>query len=150
MISKALNHFATKIAAKNRIGFGDVRRLQRDILPDGLMTREEAELLLALDRSIGRADRAWSEFLVGAVVEFVVWSERPTGQVDEDMTRWLAGVLGSGPLTRSGRLITLEIAREANSGTAQPEGMEAEAAAPSLSLPPSETARVASKPTFLA
>ena len=34
--------------APRRISFGDVKRLQRDILPDGISSREDAELLLTL------------------------------------------------------------------------------------------------------
>lgn len=51
--------FTDKILAKDRISFGDVRRLKRDILPDGIASREEAEALLGLDRAVTKADAAW-------------------------------------------------------------------------------------------
>src|SRR3954454_13302426 len=53
----------TKMMAKSRITFGDVCRVRRDILPDGVTCREEAELLLRVDRLVGRADRSWIEWL---------------------------------------------------------------------------------------
>jgi hypothetical protein len=31
-----------------------VQRLRRDVLPDGIAAREEAELLVQLDREVGR------------------------------------------------------------------------------------------------
>jgi len=43
---------------QKRISFADLRRLQRDILPTRITTREEAEILLALDTTVDRADRA--------------------------------------------------------------------------------------------
>ena len=50
--------FTDKILAKDRISFGDVRRLKRDILPDGIASREQAEALLGLDRAVTKADAA--------------------------------------------------------------------------------------------
>jgi len=68
-----------KALLTKRIGFGDLRRLQRDILPDGITTRDEAEVLIALDRAIERIDKAWTEALVARVTRFVVWASDPPG-----------------------------------------------------------------------
>ena len=114
MITSSLQVFATKIAAKDRITFGDVRRLQRNILPDGVMSREEADLLLALDAQVARADGAWADWLVAAIVDFAVWGERPTGTVEGEAARWITDALTrSGPPTKAGRRIVREIRREA-------------------------------------
>lgn len=88
-----LPEFTGRLRQKGRISFGDVQRLQRDLLPDGLGAREEAELLIELDRHVSRADDVWSRFLIATLVEFVVWAERPTGIVDEDTARWLGAAL---------------------------------------------------------
>ena len=53
MINSSLQTFVNKVQAAGRISFGDVKRLQRDILPDGISSREEAELLLTLDADRG-------------------------------------------------------------------------------------------------
>src|SRR5690349_17618852 len=63
MNNSLLEIFATKVAAKSRITFGDVCRLRRDVLPDGVACRAEAEALLNLDRLVGRADSSWVEWL---------------------------------------------------------------------------------------
>ena len=55
----SLSDFAEKVRAKNRITFRDVRRLHRDVLPDGIESCEQAELMFELDRSIARIDRSW-------------------------------------------------------------------------------------------
>jgi len=114
MSTASLQDFVSKIAAKRRITFGDVCRLQRDILPDGLFDRAQAELLLDLDRKVARADDAWADWIVAAVVDFAVWVERPTGAVVGEGAGWLRDVLtrGGSP-TRAGRRIAREIRREA-------------------------------------
>ena len=116
MTKVSLSEFAGKLREKNRITFADSQRLQRDILPDGISSRDEAEILIGLDRAIARAYAGWSRFLVVALVDFVVWGDRPTGIVTEDTARWLAAALtgASGtPSPRSARLIAREIAEEA-------------------------------------
>src|SRR4051794_29040776 len=90
MINPSLQAFANKVQKTDRISFGDVKRLQRDILPDGISSREEAELLLTLEQSMGQADRAFGDWLVATMVDFVVWGMRPTGAVDADTAAWLS------------------------------------------------------------
>jgi len=112
----SLSDFASKLRSKNRISFGDVQRLQRNVLPDGIGSREDAELLIDLDREMARTDRAWERWLVATIVDFVVWAERPTGVVDENTAIWLAAALNGGESTRTtktARLIAREIAEEA-------------------------------------
>ena len=114
MSTLSLQSFAINTTKSGRISFGDVRRLQRDILPAGIASRDEAELLLALDRGASRADPAWTDWLVASLVDFVVWGERPTGYVDPATAAWLTGALQAGGLaTKTARLIAREIAREA-------------------------------------
>jgi len=58
--------FVTKVTASHRIVFGDLRRLQRDVLPTGATSREEVETLLSLD-SMGNVDEDWPGYLVTTV-----------------------------------------------------------------------------------
>ena len=71
MINGKLQDFAASAMARGQISFGDVRRLQRDCLPPGITTREEADCLIALDAALARADKAWAAWLVPALAEFV-------------------------------------------------------------------------------
>jgi hypothetical protein len=93
MINSSLQTFANKVQEAGRISFGDVKRLKRDILPDGISSHEEAELLLTLDQTVGRTDRAFADWLVAMMVDFVVWGMRPTGTVDAGTKAWLAPFL---------------------------------------------------------
>jgi hypothetical protein len=115
MINPSLFEFADRLRAKNRITFADVQRLRRDVLPDGVASREDAELLMALDRDVSRSNCEWERWLVAVVVDFVVWTERPTGVVHEDTAFWLAATLnGEGAdTTKTGRLIAREVVQEA-------------------------------------
>src|SRR5215208_5382626 len=69
--------FVNKVRASNRIVFGDLRRLQRDVLPTGAPSREEIETLLSLD-SLGQLNDDWPEYLITTVRSFVLSDLRST------------------------------------------------------------------------
>jgi hypothetical protein len=94
-MSTTLHEFVSKALVANRIRFGDLRRLKRDILPYRITTPDEAEILLALDAAVQRADRDWREYLVPAVAQFVVWGFEPTGRIDQEKAEWLLHALAS-------------------------------------------------------
>ncbi len=104
---------ATEIEARGRINFADVRRLERDILPDGVTCRAEAEILIRLDREVPRADRTWNAWFVAALVDFVVWSERPTAVVNEEAAAWLSAALDEPTPCRNARRLIAAIVAEA-------------------------------------
>jgi hypothetical protein len=120
MINSSLQTFANKVQEAGRISFGDVKRLKRDILPDGISSREEAELLLTLAQTVDRADRAFGDWLVAMMVDFVVWGMRPTGVIDGETAAWLAPFLAD-QRTKTMRRLARELAAEADyGGTALP------------------------------
>ena len=112
------NHLLEALAAQACdaacISSADIRKLRRDILPDGLISREEAEILMTIDRSISSVDAGWDDFLVENLVDFVVWTSRPTGYVDADATDWLIASLSGkdGPAGAAMRIV-FEVIREA-------------------------------------
>jgi hypothetical protein len=114
MIKVSLHGFVDRVIETRTISAGDVKTLQRDIFPDGIVSREEADVLIALDRAVAKADAAFAEFLVRAVVDYAVWGGRPTGYVDQDGARWLTQSLscGAGPTETAAR-IAFEIVKEA-------------------------------------
>jgi hypothetical protein len=121
MINSSLQAFARTVQKAGRISFGDVKRLQRDILPDGISSRAQAELLLTLDQTVSRADRAFADWLVAMMVDFVVWGMRPTGTVDAETAAWLTPVLVGQRATKTTRRLARELAAEADRcGTALP------------------------------
>jgi hypothetical protein len=96
MIKNSLRVFVDGVVERKRIGIEDVRELSREILPDGIVSREEADVLVALDRALSDVDAAFADYLVASLVEFAVWTARPTGYVDQDTARWLETSLGCG------------------------------------------------------
>ena len=78
--------------ASKRLLYGDLRRLQRDVLPTGATSREEVEVLLSLDR-IERVDDGWLEYLARTASEFVLWTADPPGVISEEAAAWLAAAL---------------------------------------------------------
>lgn len=113
MNQERLREVAAEIESRGRIQFGDVRRLERDVLPDGVTCREEAEILIRLDRAVSRTDRAWGAWFVAVMVDYVVWSERPTGIVNEEAAIWLSEALDVPAPTRNARRLIDAIVAEA-------------------------------------
>jgi hypothetical protein len=96
MIRWALESFVNSTMGRGEISRADVNALRRDVLPNGVETRDEADVLIALDRALHEKDDSWSAYMLQTVVDFVVWSSRPTGRVDRDTAEWLIASLGCG------------------------------------------------------
>ena len=90
---------------------GDLRSLQRDVLPTGATSREEIETLLSLD-SLGNVDEDWPGYLVTTVGDFVLSTSDPSGSVDADTAAWLVTAL-SHARPRSAAAIVRAILSEA-------------------------------------
>ncbi|HEV2557667.1 MAG TPA: hypothetical protein VGU45_03480 [Microvirga sp.] len=67
----SLPQFVQRVSAARRLNFGDLRRLQRDVLPDGPRCRTDVEALILLDASLDRFEAGWTAYLLGAVQAFV-------------------------------------------------------------------------------
>jgi hypothetical protein len=107
MDTTPLGLFATKARASNRLLYGDLRRLQRDVLPTGATSREEVEILLSLDW-IERVDRNWPRYLAMTVSKFVLSTADPPGVIDGGTAAWLAAALADArPKTASAIVRTL-------------------------------------------
>jgi len=96
MIRWSIESFIHNAMGRGEIARADVHALRRDVFPNGIETRDEADLLIALDRALPEKDESWRGFLIQTVVEFVVWSSRPTGRVDRETAEWLIASLGCG------------------------------------------------------
>lgn len=113
MSTASLQLFCNRIVEAGRITRADVQTLSTGILPDGIMERDQADLLLALDRAV-ETDASFADFLVAAIIDFAVWGERPTGFIDRDIAAWLAvSIGGRSGSTPTGARIAMEVVREA-------------------------------------
>jgi hypothetical protein len=132
MISENLQAFATAVRANGQIRYGDVRRLQRDILPGGIFSREEAGLLIALNARLVRADRAWAQWLIAAVAAFVAKEQEGGHPIKDAAGAWL-GQLGAPASTRFGRGMARKIRRAVEP---LPDGRAMDAETPSSDTTP--------------
>jgi hypothetical protein len=109
-----LHAFIRKVRESRRLLYGDLQRLQRDVLPNGISTRDEAEALIALNSGLERADDGWPGYLAEALKQFVLSTSRPRESINPETAAWLATALAG---LRSKTAV--EIAREVvNSGHA--------------------------------
>jgi hypothetical protein len=114
MLTNDFRKIVDEALDKKSIDANDVKTLQREIFADGITTRDQADVLIALDRAVPVQSDCWGDFLVQHVVDFTVWASRPTGMIDRDAAHWLVATLcgGDGP-TRNAMKIAFEIVREA-------------------------------------
>jgi len=112
MSGTSLRDFVSRAVEHKRIRFGDLRRLQRDILPARITTREQAEVLIALDSFVDKADREWRRYLIATVRDFTIWGSPPAGRINVDKAEWLVAALRTSSRKTAGA-ITREIVREA-------------------------------------
>ncbi len=114
MIRWALESFVNSTMGRGEISRADVNALRRDVLPNGVETRDEADVLIALDRALHEKDESWGAFMLQTIVDFVVWSSRPTGRGDRQAAEWLIASLGcgTGP-SETAVAIAFEVVREA-------------------------------------
>jgi len=115
MSRMSLHDFVARVLADDRILFADLKRLQRDILPERITSREEAEILLFLDSVIHRADREWTAYLTATIRDFAVWKLEPAGSLDRGKAEWISAALACADPGKTARAILREIVHEARS-----------------------------------
>lgn len=76
-------------------------------------SREEAEALFALDRTMGSDNPEWTAFLVETMVGFLVWQNEPWGVIAETDLDWLIGMVADA-VTPSTPALLFALVREVN------------------------------------
>jgi hypothetical protein len=95
MVRQKLQYFVGHVTNKKFISESDVKLLQCHVLEGGIFNRQEAEALLALDRTV-EAHESWAPFYSALVVNFVVRRSLPSGSVSTDDALWLTSALDLG------------------------------------------------------
>jgi len=85
------------MARGRHIDAADVIALLQDVYADGVLTRGEAEELIAFDLSVAQSTRDWQEFFAAAISEHVTRNERDSGRADDSASAWLIERLSRGP-----------------------------------------------------
>lgn len=76
-----------ELAAKGRLTGEDVLYLRRQVFPDGVVDRQEADVVFELDHACTVKDSSWTQFYVDALTDFYLWQSDPRGYVSEDQAQ---------------------------------------------------------------
>ena len=80
---------AQRAAADGQVTSQEVLALRRQGWGDGIIVREEAEALFALNNALDVRDDEWCDFFVEAIGEFVLNGTPPRLQCDDEEAEWL-------------------------------------------------------------
>jgi hypothetical protein len=111
IMSGKLRDFVCNVIAKGQITLGDVRRLQRGYLPAGITNCEELEILIYLNATIIRADKAWAQWLPSVVADFVTTREAYEASFEYAAGKRVEHLLNTSA-TKLGRRIARQIRRD--------------------------------------
>jgi phage FluMu protein gp41 len=108
--------FDPRTAALSRAGSrpidpADVIALLQDVYADGIGTREEAEELIAFDRSLSEPTPGWTDFFATSVADHLVRRQPPVDIVDAEKATWLIAALRKGrhTVTASGFAVLMRL-----------------------------------------
>ena len=93
---------ADQAALDGAVSAEEILSLRQDGWQDGVIDRDEADALFALNNNLGNSSAEWTDFFVEAICEFVFANSSPRGHVDEDGAEWLIEQLDA-----DGRLETM-------------------------------------------
>ena len=120
----AFTDLAARLGAARAITADDVLALRGQVYAAPVVTREEAEVLIALDAAADTRAAEWTDFLGDALGDLMVHQQDPTGYVDDSAADWLIKVLtAAGRLRRDGAVDAL--ARIVDEATELPERLAA-------------------------
>jgi hypothetical protein len=106
----SLAGFVANAIAHRRITFGDVRRLQRDYLPNGIESREQAAMLTELAASVEHADRSWKQWFAATLADFTAKGAENGAPARDGIIAWLEQLSEKpGFVRRTGRKIARQL-----------------------------------------
>ncbi len=94
MRNLALETLTDQLASDRSISADEALQLRRTVFPDGVVTRQEVEALIALEARVANSDSAWAAAFVEAVGDHVLQSGTYPGHVDEAAASWLVARFG--------------------------------------------------------
>lgn len=92
-MSFSFSDFSAALEAGAAISPDDVLAIRREVWPDGVVARAEAETIFELNRAARGAGTEWGDFFIEAITDSVVNGKEPRGYVDDETAAWLIGQL---------------------------------------------------------
>lgn len=94
--------------AAKRIDASDVVSLLREVYPEGVRGRNEAEALIAFDREFSDPAPEWRGFMAEAVADHLLRRSEPLGIITEEKAAWLIRAIApAGRIATEGGIQTL-------------------------------------------
>lgn len=90
----ALLTLSEHIVADRRISADEALELRRAIFPDGVVSRAEADVMIALEARVANSDEAFTHAFVEAIVDHVFGAGHPPGHIDQETVTWLVDRFG--------------------------------------------------------
>jgi hypothetical protein len=91
-----------------RIDASDVVSLLREVYPQGVQRRNEAEALIAFDREFPDPTPEWRSFMAEAVADHLICRSEPYGVITDEKASWLvAAIAPSGRIATQGGIEAL-------------------------------------------
>lgn len=84
---------AERAAADGTIDPAEVLALRREAWPDGAISAEEADAILAINARVANHTPEWTDFVVEAVGDFLLNGSEPRGYVPDERADWLIAAL---------------------------------------------------------
>ncbi|WP_395646667.1 hypothetical protein [Terricaulis sp.] len=94
MSNAALAALVDDLARDRRISADEAMRLRQHVFPDGVVSRDEAEALIALEARVSDANAAWSGAFVDAIVDHMLETALNPGHVSAESAQWLMSRFG--------------------------------------------------------
>lgn len=83
----------TELIERKRVTDADVLRLRRDVYSNGIVNREEARDIFALDHLVADKPESWRAFFVEAIADYLVEQEAPRGYISSANAEWLIAAI---------------------------------------------------------
>lgn len=97
-----------ELVSKSSITADDVLRLRKEVWSNGLVTREDAEALFALDQGCAEKDAAFIAFYIEALTDYMVWQADPPKYISEENAKFLIDhVVKNGRINGASELMML-------------------------------------------
>lgn len=90
----SFSDFSAALKSGATLSADDVLALRREVWPDGVVARAEAEAIFELHRHARTSGAEWGDFFIEAIADHVLNGTEPRGYVDSETAAWLTGEIG--------------------------------------------------------
>ena len=112
------------ILSKGAVTPQDVVMLRREVYPDGIVSREEADVLFEINATCERQCDEWVALFVEALTDYIVHQEKPAGYISPENADWLVTTISRDRMVASPAELEL-LVKVLEAAKFSPEGLSA-------------------------